>query len=131
MNKINSDLPVKIVTHNNRKIAIIDANERIYDTQEVLDLMATAQYYGSDGAMVFYSESMGEDFFKLSTGFAGEILQKFSNYNTQLAIVGDFSIYESKALKDFIYECNKGNHIFWVASLEEALDVLTKKHGGR
>ena len=38
---------------------------------------------------------------------AGEILQKFSNYRVRLAIVGDFTPYSSKSIKDFIYESNK------------------------
>ncbi len=42
----------------------------------------------------------------------GEILQKFVTYKAKLAIAGDFSVYTSKSLKDFIYESNNGNHIF-------------------
>ncbi len=45
-----------------------------------------------------------EDFFILSKGLAGEILQKFINYQTKFAIYGDYSKYTSKPLKDFIYE---------------------------
>jgi len=33
-----------------------------------------------------------DDFFDLSTGLAGEILQKFVNYHVKIAIVGDFSL---------------------------------------
>lgn len=32
-----------------------------------------------------------------------EVLQKFINYQTKIAIIGDFSGYTSKSLKDFIY----------------------------
>ena len=42
----------------------------------------------------------------------------------QLAIVGDFSKYTSKSLKDFIFESNKGKFINFIASKEEALKVL-------
>ena len=51
---------------------------------------------------------------------AGDILQKFSNYKMRLAIIGSFS-YESKSLKDFIYECNKGKLVNFVKTLSEAL----------
>jgi len=57
---------------------------------------------------------------------AGEILQKFSNYRVRLAIVGDFSTFTSKSIKDFIYESNKGRHINFVSSLDEAIKVLSK-----
>ncbi|NLY39420.1 MAG: DUF4180 domain-containing protein [Firmicutes bacterium] len=39
----------------------------------------------------------------------------------KLAIVGDYSKYTSKPLKDFIYESNNGNSIFFVPSIEETL----------
>ncbi|WQD36273.1 DUF4180 domain-containing protein [Sphingobacterium spiritivorum] len=66
-------------------------------------------------------------FFDLRTGIADEILQKFSNYRVQLAIVGEYSKYNSKSLTDFIYESNKGRHINFVNSMEEALNVLSSK----
>ncbi|WP_083996437.1 DUF4180 domain-containing protein [Desulfosporosinus acididurans] len=54
-----------------------------------------------------------EDFFDLKTKLAGEILQKFVNYHVRIAIVGDFSGYKSKSLKDFIYESNNGKDVFF------------------
>jgi hypothetical protein len=114
-----------IIEKNGRSIAIIDPNEKINNVQEALDLMATAQYYGDSNTLVIYKESFAEDFFDLKTRFAGDVLQKFSNYRVRLAIVGDFSVYNSQALRDFIYECNKGNQVFWVSSLDKALDALS------
>lgn len=38
----------------------------------------------------------------------------------------DYSRYTSKPLKDFIYESSKGKDIFFVETLEQALDFLTK-----
>ena len=67
-----------------------------------------------------------EDFFVLSTGLAGEILQKFVNYGGRIAIYGDYSHYTSKPLKDFIYESNNGKDVFFVSSLEEAVEKFTK-----
>ncbi len=63
----------------------------------------------------------GEDFFRLSTGIAGETVQKFVNYHLRLAIVGDISGYvdESTALRDFVRESNRENQICFVNSLEE------------
>ncbi|HGD4000232.1 MULTISPECIES: DUF4180 domain-containing protein [Bacillota] len=40
-------------------------------------------------------------------------------------IVGDFSIYTSKSLKDFIYECNKGKNIFFTSDVEQAIKRLS------
>lgn len=55
-----------------------------------------------------------------------EILQKFINYQFKFAIVGDFSGYTSKPLKDFIYESNKGRDIFFVSSEEDAIEKLSR-----
>jgi hypothetical protein len=52
---------------------------------------------------------------------AGEILQKFSNYRMRLAIVGDFSEYKSKSLRDFIRESNRTGTINFVGTIDEAL----------
>jgi len=101
---------------------------KIVSVQAMLDLMADANYQGGSSLMVIYQESLGDNFFDLSTGFAGELLQKFSNYRVRLAIVGDFSGYKSKALRDFIYECNQGNLVFFKNTLEEALAALLRNH---
>lgn len=39
--------------------------------------------------------------------------------------MGDFSIYTSKSLKDFIYECNKGKNIFFTSDVEQAIKRLS------
>ncbi|RNB56859.1 DUF4180 domain-containing protein [Brevibacillus gelatini] len=51
----------------------------------------------------------------------GEILQKFVTYKAKLAIAGDFSVYTSKSLKDFIYESNNRNHIFFLPTEQQGL----------
>jgi hypothetical protein len=55
------------------------------------------------------------------TRFAGDILQKFSNYRVQLAIIGDFSEYQGETLKDFIYESNRAGEILFLNSVESAI----------
>ncbi|MBR5805712.1 MAG: DUF4180 domain-containing protein, partial [Oscillospiraceae bacterium] len=44
----------------------------------------------------------------------------------RIAIYGDYSRYTSKPLRDFIYESNKGKSVFFVATKEEAIEMLTK-----
>lgn len=65
-----------------------------------------------------------EDFFHLSIKLAGEILQKFINYKIKIAIVGDFSEYTSKSLKDFIYESNIGKDVFFLSDEKQAIEKL-------
>lgn len=111
----------KFHTINNITIAeLTDKNFVINEVQDALDLMADVSYNGCN-RLVVYENNLNSDFFDLSTGFAGEILQKFSNYNLKLAVIGDFSLIESKSLRAFISESNRGNMIFFAEDLQSAL----------
>lgn len=85
-----------------------------------------AKYEAGTDNIVIAKDLINEDFFILSTGFAGEILQKFINYGGRIAVYGDYSRYTSKPLKDFMYESNYGKDVFFVSTRDEAIDVLTR-----
>jgi hypothetical protein len=72
---------------------------------------------------------LAPDFFQLRTGLAGEILQKFVNYGLRLAIIGDLSAFTSNstALRDLIYESNRGNSVWFLADLGEVQKRLALK----
>ena len=111
----------------NGAIALVSGTETaITNPQSALDLAMTAKYGGGAAKLAVDKRLIAEDFFILSTGLAGEILQKFTNYHVKIAIYGDFSRYTSKPLKDFIYESNNGRHFFFTASKEEALQKLAE-----
>ena len=95
----------------------------ISETQDALDLMADCGYQGAR-SIIIREKNIIPDFFDLKTGIAGDILQKFSNYDVRLAIVGDFSRYTSKSLRDFVRESNRVGRINFVGSLQEAKDKL-------
>lgn len=119
-------MDIQTIETNGNTIAIVDSHSKlITDAQSALDLMATVRYEKDCDRVAIKKEVIAEDFFMLSTGLAGEILQKFVNYRMKLAIIGDFSCYTSKPLKDFIYESNKGSHIFFVSSEAEAVRILS------
>lgn len=111
----------------NGNIAIVTGEEKIItDTQSALDLMMTARYEGGAEKLVIDKNAVAEDFFILSTGMAGEILQKFTNYHIKAAFYGDFTRYTSKPLRDFMYESNQGTGVFFVPTQEEAVRRLTE-----
>ncbi|WP_247235269.1 DUF4180 domain-containing protein [Telluribacter sp. SYSU D00476] len=91
-----------------------------------LDLLGNLYYQGFDSIIV-HEKNITPDFFDLKNGIAGEVLQKFSNYRVRLAIVGDFTAYQSKSIRDFIFESNKQRQINFVASTSEALDRLSNQ----
>ncbi len=107
-------------------IAIVNSNEMIItDVQTAMDFMMSIKYETGCSKIVLNKDAITEDFFILSKGIAGEILQKFINYQIKLAICGDFSKYTSKPLKDFIYESNKGKDIFFVPDTDTGVKMLS------
>jgi hypothetical protein len=109
------------------KIAeIISDGITIKDTDDALDLMAEARYLDA-GKMIIHENQISPSFFDLKTRLAGDILQKFSNCRMQLALIGGFSKYKSKSLQDFICECNKGNRIFFMENLDDAIEKLGRR----
>jgi hypothetical protein len=98
----------------------------ISEVQDILDLMGDAGFNNCN-RIILNEQNFHPDFFKLPTGLAGEILQKFSTYDFKLAVIGDFSKYISKSLQDFIRESNKGRCIFFVKNINDAFNNLTKR----
>lgn len=118
---------IRNITENGNEIASVDSSEiLIYDTQSALDLMATIRYQTEVDRVILNKSTIGEKFFDLKSGLAGEILQKFINYQMKVAIIGDFSIYRSKSLQDFIYESNKGKNILFLTNEKQAIERLSK-----
>jgi len=107
--------------------AIVNSNDTVItDAQSALDVLMTAKYDVGTKNIVISKKLIAEDFFILSSGLAGEVLQKYINYGGRIAIYGDYSHYTSKPLHDFIYESNKGKDVFFVRTQEEAVDMLTQ-----
>lgn len=116
---------LEIKTIHNIKIAELQTDHTvIHETDDALDLMGNASYQGAKG-IIIKAVNLCPEFYDLSTGIAGNILQKFSNYRMKLAVVGDFGKYASKSLKDFIRESNRSGHICFVSSNDEAISHLT------
>ena len=107
--------------------AVVNSNQIVItDAQSALDVLMSAKYDIGTKNIVVDKKLITEDFFILSKGLAGEILQKYVNYGGRIAIYGDYSHYTSKPLKDFIYESNKGKDVFFVATQDEAVEMLTR-----
>ncbi len=118
---------IEHITQNGVSIAVIsDPEKLITSASSALDLAMTARYETGADRIAMEKSAVAEDFFVLSTGMAGEILQKFINYHIKAAIWGDYSRYTSKPLRDFIYESNHGRDFFFVETREEAVRRLAE-----
>ncbi|BBT14033.1 hypothetical protein WP8S17C03_00820 [Metapseudomonas otitidis] len=99
---------------------------------EVTDLIGDAFATRADWVAVPVAQ-LSPMFLNLSSGFAGAVIQKFVNYRVGLAVVGqiDDALAGSSALRDFVYETNRGSACWFVddlAALEEKLQSLTAGH---
>lgn len=74
---------------------------------------------------VIPAERLSPDFLRLSSGLAGEVLQKFVNYGIVVAILGDISeaVGSSAPLRDFVRESNRGAAVWFVPDLP-ALEAM-------
>ena len=101
----------------------------ISDGQAVVDMLGQA--WGENAELVVVPvERLAPEFFRLSTGVAGEVLQKFVTYGCQVAIVGDIEAHvtASSALRDFVRESNEGRHVWFVPD-RAALDARLGQSG--
>ncbi len=116
------------IQKDNISFAVISKDFQITEIQDALDLMANAQYHGKSNTLIIDKDCLIDDFFDLNTNFAGNLLQKFSNYNVRLAIVGNIEVYfRSKPFKDFVYESNKNGHpIIFTNTIDEAIYKFSK-----
>jgi len=117
-------MELKILEEKNIKIAEIKSDKIVIrTTQDALDIMADAEYYGAR-SLILGEKNFLPEFFDLSTKVAGEILLKFSNCRVKVAIIGEFEKYQSKSLSAFIGESNKGNLVFFVTDRKAAISKI-------
>jgi hypothetical protein len=88
---------------------------------------AISAAYGADVEVIAIPVArLAPEFFELRTQLAGHFIQKIVNYGYRLAVVGDISAYvaESSALRDFVYESNRGKHVAFAKDREELATLL-------
>jgi len=118
---------IEYIKENGVTIAVVTGEEKVVtDAASALELAMSAKYETGADRLAIDKRVIAEDFFILSTGMAGEILQKFINYHVKAAIWGDYTRYAGKPLKDFIYESNQGSQVGFWPDQDSALAWLGK-----
>lgn len=110
-----------LVEHHGIPVLVLDAvGPPIATVQDALDLLVSASYEGAELVAV-PAGRFDDSFYDLSSGLAGEILQKLANYRLRLAVFGDIShhLRASVALPDLVREANRGRDVWFVADLDE------------
>ena len=118
-------MKIQVETVRGVPVAVVEAVQ-ISGVQSALELLMSVRYETGCDRVALPKQALPPEFFQLRTGLAGEILQKFVNYQMKLAIWGMDSSCASAPLRDFIRESNRGRHVFFVTTRAEALERLGK-----
>lgn len=119
----------KTVEQNGIKVALPYGEAPLLsDTGAALDLIAAASYEADAARVAIKKEDVHPNFFRLGTGLAGEVLQKFTNYGVKAAFYGDFEplCQNSEPFRAFVRESNKGNTVFFAKDENEAVERLLR-----
>jgi hypothetical protein len=118
----------QILTFGREKVLLLsETGPQLASPGDANDFLALT--WGSGvGTMAIPRARLGEDFLRLSTRLAGEVMQKFVNYGVRLVVLGDIAdaLADSAALSDFVREANVGRQIWFLpdeAALAQRLDA--------
>ncbi|WP_018884002.1 DUF4180 domain-containing protein [Paenibacillus massiliensis] len=90
-------------------IEVISAEPPLSKEQDAVDLVALSME-NDVHLMLLHSQALSEDFFKLGTGVAGGMIQKWINYQLQVAAVIPGELIHQGRFKEMAVEANKSNH---------------------
>ena len=106
------------------RVQYLDADGPVVSSSnDVSDLIGNA--WADDISLIALPmERLDPEFWRLSSLLAGDILQKIVNYRLRLAILGDIGTHleASEALRDFVWESNRGEQVWFLAD-EAALEA--------
>lgn len=92
----------------------------VASAEDALDLMMTARC----DRIVLHAENLSPDFFRLATGLAGDVMQKFVNYRVRVAIVGSLEDKPGESLRALVRESRRGGPVVFTDTLEDGLRRL-------
>ncbi|MGW1777714.1 DUF4180 domain-containing protein [Streptomyces sp. NPDC002143] len=118
-----------VTLHDTRVLRCAPDGPALDGERAALDLIGDAMGHDAE-FVVIPAERCGEEFFRLRSGVAGAVVQKFANYRIRLAVVGDISghLAESSALRDFVRESNHGRQL-WFVTDDGELDTRLRPTG--
>jgi PadR family transcriptional regulator AphA len=96
-------------------IEMLPDGSLLQSESDALDLVAACGGNGVD-CLLLHAESLPEEFFRLSTGLAGAILLKLSNYHVRCAILITPELEGNGRFHEMVLEANRRNpelHFFY------------------
>lgn len=118
-------MEIKVHSVKGTNIAELISNEILIDTSAEGNALLADLYYQDFDKIILNLKNIGVDFFDLSNGIAGAVLQTSSNFRLRLVFVGQPAMFEKQSLIDFIRESNRGRQINFLPTVEAALEALS------
>jgi hypothetical protein len=117
---------MQLKTFEHDGVRIVECVDSITRIEDAMDLVAACFEHDAERVLL-ESRVLPAAFFDLSSGFAGEFLQKFSNYRIRLAAVFPSEDGYSDRFREFLLEARRGSHFRVFASRSEAETWLTSE----
>lgn len=108
---------------NNKYIKYTSAETLLRTEQDALDLIA-ACFENEAHLLMLDAEVLSDDFYKLRTGLAGMVLQKFINYRVKVAVIITGEMEIKGKFRELLVESNKGNDFRVFDNITEAENWL-------
>ncbi len=122
---------MRIEEHGDLRVQYLDSDGPLISSPEdATDLIGGT--WGQDVQVVALPLGrLDPAFLDLRSGVAGEITQKFVNYQLKLAVIGDVSTAaaSSQPLADYIWETNRGDHIWFFDDEAGLVEKLVGRTG--
>ena len=103
-----------------QRLLLFDAAGSTLRTAGDVSDFISAAWANEAGVVVLPVARIDPSFFSLRSGLAGDAIQKFVNYRIRLVVLGDIAgpVAASDALRDFVYESNRGRHVWFLDDLD-------------
>ena len=117
-------MKTRLIEKGDRKYIVCSPEEAsICTVQDGLDLISACMEHGVS-LLMLPAESLSEEFFRLRTGLAGEIVQKLITYRIKTAAVLSPQHAVRGKFAEFLAETNKGSDFRTFHNVQEAEDWL-------
>lgn len=110
---------------NKKYIELISIKEPLNTENDALNLIALCWEHEIN-VLMLHPSTLSDDFYKLKTKVAGNIIQKFTNYGMKAAAIMPDETNHNERFKEMAMETNKGNHFRMYSCKEDAVAWLLK-----
>lgn len=111
-----------LVEHSGLKIFHVRATDKHIRVRE--DLFEIVNQANEADCIAIEAHCLDSDFFNLSTGVAGELLQMAANFRLCLGVIGTPSSNETGSFGSFMRECSHGRDVIFAPDINALSERL-------